>query len=353
MPKERRSRSLSFERRSRASPFPSTSSSRIQTDSVESAKDIKEWEEVRCPVCMEQPHNAVLLLCSSHDNGCRPFMCDTSYRHSNCLDQYRKAFSGSKSLQDNGDAQQPAKLSCPLCRGLVTSWTVIEPARKYMNAKTRSCSMESCAFSGVYGELRKHARKEHPSVRPSEADPDRQQDWRRMERQRDLGDLLSMFRSSVTREEDGFYINEDDEEANGSVFIFPSVTMLLVVHVRQAGGSDTGHSSLPQSSRPRTSLQDSSRGQRGSRVILWGETLSNSTSVGRTSHGNGAIGDGGSDETDAASRQNQERQNLVFRSQKYEIDGTTTTASETYPLEGTSSMTQWKWQGGSSPCSIM
>ncbi|RRT41311.1 hypothetical protein B296_00029846 [Ensete ventricosum] len=308
MPKERRSRSLSFERRSRASPFPSTSSSRIQTDSVESANDIKEWEEVRCPVCMEHPHNAVLLLCSSHDNGCRPFMCDTSYRHSNCLDQYRKAFSGSKSLLDNGDAQQPAKLSCPLCRGLVSSWIVIEPARKYMNAKTRSCSMESCAFNGVYGELRKHARKEHPSVRPSEADPDRQQDWRRMERQRDLGDLLSMFHSSVTREEDGFYINEDDEEASGSIFIFPSVTMLLVVHVRQAGSSDTGRLSLPQSSRPRTSLQDSSRVQRGSRVILWGETLSNSTSVGRTSHGNGATGDGGSDETDAASQQNQERQ---------------------------------------------
>ncbi|CAL9092476.1 unnamed protein product, partial [Musa textilis] len=279
MPKQRRSWSQSFDRRSRAAPFPSGSSSRNQPESAESAKDIKEWEEVRCPVCMEHPHNAVLLLCSSHDKGCRPFMCDTSYRHSNCLDQYRKAFSGSKPPQDNGDTQQPNKLSCPLCRGSVTGWTVVEPARRYMNAKTRSCSTESCAFIGIYGELRKHARKEHPTVRPSEADPERQQDWRRMERQRDLGDLFSMFRSAVTREEDEVNISEDDEETNGSMFIFPSVTMFLVVHVHREGGNDTGRSSLPRSFIS-SSLRGSSRGRRRSGVVPWGESLSNSTSTG-------------------------------------------------------------------------
>lgn len=295
---------MSFDGRARASPFPSSSTSRIPPESAESAKEFKEWEEVRCPVCMEHPHNAVLLLCSSHDKGCRPFMCDTSYRHSNCLDQYRKVFSGAKLPHDDGEVQQAAKLSCPLCRGPVTGWTVIEPARRYMNAKIRSCSMESCAFSGIYGELRKHARKEHPSARPSEADPERQQDWRRMERQRDLGDLFSMFRSSVTGE-DGISINEDDDEPSGSMFVFPSITMFLVVHVRRTGGNDAGRSSLPRSLSSRSSLRSSSRGRRESRVILWGETLSNSISTDRTNQDedneNETDGNGGADELESAS----------------------------------------------------
>ncbi|WOK98637.1 hypothetical protein Cni_G07349 [Canna indica] len=312
MPKEeRRSRSLSFERRSRASPFPSSSTSRKTPDAAEFPQDIKEWEEVRCPVCMEHPHNAVLLLCSSHDKGCRPFMCDTSYRHSNCLDQYRKAFSGSKSPQDNGEPQQPTKFSCPLCRGLVTGWTVIEPARRYMNAKTRSCSMESCAFSGVYGDLRKHARKEHPSARPSEADPEREQDWRRMERQRDLGDLFSMFRSAVTGEEDGINVDEDEEDANDSMFVFPAITMLLIVHVRRAEGNDTGRT-LPRTFGTRSSSRGSSRGRRGSSMILWGESLSNSTSTERFNHngtanGDGTNEDGGTDDLDTDPQDNQSR----------------------------------------------
>ncbi|KQJ81534.1 uncharacterized protein LOC100843732 [Brachypodium distachyon] len=50
----------------------------------------KEWDDARCPICMDHPHNAVLLLCSSHDKGCRSYICDTSYRHSNCLDRFKK-----------------------------------------------------------------------------------------------------------------------------------------------------------------------------------------------------------------------------------------------------------------------
>jgi hypothetical protein len=50
----------------------------------------KEWDDARCPICMDHPHNAVLFLCSCHDKGCRSYICDTSYRHSNCLDRYRK-----------------------------------------------------------------------------------------------------------------------------------------------------------------------------------------------------------------------------------------------------------------------
>ncbi|PNX87734.1 hypothetical protein L195_g043828 [Trifolium pratense] len=39
-----------------------------------------------------RPHNTVLLKYSSHDKGCRPYMCNTSYQHSNCLDQFCKSF---------------------------------------------------------------------------------------------------------------------------------------------------------------------------------------------------------------------------------------------------------------------
>jgi len=45
--------------------------------------------------------------------------------------------------------------------------------------------------------LRRHARIEHPQVCPSEADPERQQNWRQLERQREIGDMLSIIRSSL------------------------------------------------------------------------------------------------------------------------------------------------------------
>ncbi|XP_073114902.1 uncharacterized protein [Elaeis guineensis] len=328
MPKERRTRSASFERRSRGSPFPCSSSSdhkhssssssvscRPSESGVPAAKDIKEWEEVRCPVCMEYPHNAVLLLCSSREKGCRPFMCDTSYRHSNCLDQYRKAFSESQPSHQDAAGQQPTKLLCPLCRGLVTGWTVVEPARHYLNAKIRSCSMESCGFSGVYGELRKHARKEHPSVRPSEVDPERQRDWRRLEQQRDLGDLFSMFRSPISGEEDGIGIVGDDEELSSGIIPFPSITVFLIVQVTRAGGMGSSRSSLRSS---RSSLRGSSRSRRGRGMILWGETFSEQESSGRPM-GNGIddVDDDGNDsraeDVSVASGQGQGRRRRHLR----------------------------------------
>ncbi|XP_077212063.1 uncharacterized protein LOC143847206 isoform X2 [Tasmannia lanceolata] len=249
MPRERIGRSMSRDK-PRASPYPCSSSHGKRSSSKnpsESAENIKEWEEARCPVCIEHPHNAVLLHCSSHDKGCRPYICDTSYRHSNCLDQFRKAFSESPSAptphesssylssnvthtrspgqnivmhqEDEGHNLQPVpcegeekpKLSCPLCRGEIKGWIVVDPARQFLNAKTRSCSHESCAFSGTYAELRKHARVEHPSARPSEVDQKRQREWRRLERQRDLGDLLSTIQSAFGEEEESsspFHVDE-------------------------------------------------------------------------------------------------------------------------------------------------
>ncbi|KAK6236239.1 hypothetical protein SCA6_011576 [Theobroma cacao] len=256
MPKERRDRSVSFDRY-RRSPFScSTSCSRRCSPKLpsETEENLKEWEEARCPVCMEHPHNAILLICSSHEKGCHPYMCDTSYRHSNCFDQFRKSFADSSATTPQDTQQEGAqlattnlspapvatatsdstvtdlqeerseevsarseegpstpstvscenqvlaKLVCPLCRGEIKDWVVVEPARHFMNAKSRSCSSETCNFTGAYKDLRKHARLEHPSVRPTEADPERQRNWRRLERQRDLGDLLSTLQSSFGEE---------------------------------------------------------------------------------------------------------------------------------------------------------
>ncbi|KAK8937336.1 hypothetical protein KSP39_PZI012010 [Platanthera zijinensis] len=274
MPKERRSRSVSFDR---ASPLPSRSSNRRRNSPLPSssrnpprsprpaANDVKEWDETRCPVCMDHPHNAVLLHCTSHEKGCRPFMCDTSYRHSNCLDQYRKALD--VSMDETPEASKP-RLSCPLCRGIVSGWKVVEAARKHMNAKARSCSTESCGFMGAYSEIRKHARTEHPLIRPSETDPDRQRDWRRLEQQRDLGDLFSTMQSVLGGEDDGLTFLADGGEF-GSLIPLPSITLFLVLRFRGPGGlgSSTGWSSARRGS------SRSSRSRRGRGRVLWGESI--------------------------------------------------------------------------------
>ncbi|XP_073144699.1 uncharacterized protein [Henckelia pumila] len=137
MPKDRRA---SFDR-ARVSPY---SRSLKDTGCKDGGSlsplvgDEREWEEARCPICMEHPHNAVLLLCSSQEKG----------------------------------------------------WAVKEPARRFMNSKTRCCSLETCNFGGNYSELRKHARLEHPSDRPSETSAIRQSNWTTLERELDINDAL-------------------------------------------------------------------------------------------------------------------------------------------------------------------
>ena len=250
MPKDRSSRVSSYEnRRSRASPYfssPSHGRSGCSRRSEESsaaaaaaaAKQAAEWEEVRCPVCMDHPHNAVLLVCSSHEKGCRPFMCDTSSRHSNCYDQYRKASKDSSkdSAAECSECQQQVQLSCPLCRGPVSDCIKDYDARRYMNSKVRSCTTESCEFRGAYQELRKHARVEHPAARPMEVDPERQRDWRRMEQQRDIGDLLSMLRSgfSSSIEDDSSGVGATEGEEDIAERTPASITMVFIM---PSGGS--------------------------------------------------------------------------------------------------------------------
>ena len=180
------------------------------------ALDKKELEDVTCSVCMEYPHNAVLLLCSSHDKGCRPYMCGTSFRHSNCLDQYKKAYtkvisshngqpvqgsiSNPGAPQDSNsplEKNEVTELACPLCRGQVKGWTVVEPVRDYLNAKKRSCMQDNCSFVGNYKELRKHVRAEHPSARPRVVDPAHEQKWRWLEWEREREDVISTVTSTM------------------------------------------------------------------------------------------------------------------------------------------------------------
>ncbi|GLU22126.1 hypothetical protein SLE2022_382220 [Rubroshorea leprosula] len=235
MPKDRRVSSLSFDR-SRVSPYPCSSRNAKQFTTESPSKavyEFKEWEEAKCAICMEHPHNAVLLHCSSFEKGCQPYMCNTSYRHSNCLDQFCKSSVSSPSTvrlreipplrmtnashnvreplpQDEqggagGSSSQP-NLVCPLCRGEVYGWSVVEPARRFMNSKARSCSCENCDFGGTYSELRKHARAMHPLVHPSEVDPARQRDWTRLEQERDYEDMRSSIQSAFGEDINMFWL---------------------------------------------------------------------------------------------------------------------------------------------------
>lgn len=265
--------------------------------------DNKDWEDVTCSVCMEYPHNAVLLLCSSHDNGCRPYMCGTSFRHSNCLDQYKKAYTkvvstnhgqslhGSADnpivIQDSSSAvenTEVTELACPLCRGQVKGWTVVDPAREYLNAKKRSCIHDDCSFIGNYKELRKHVRAEHPSARPREVDPAVEQKWRRLERERERNDVIStitstmpgaMFFGDYVIEGNNYYGFISDEEGgtdagagerNGGFemgFDSNLVNVFLLLHAFGSSGGDELNRRLPQPAMPlRQTTNDSAGGIR-------------------------------------------------------------------------------------------
>uniref|UniRef100_A0A0D9W1Y6 Uncharacterized protein n=1 Tax=Leersia perrieri TaxID=77586 RepID=A0A0D9W1Y6_9ORYZ len=314
----------------------------------------KEWDDALCPICMDHPHNAVLLLCSSHDKGCRSYICDTSYRHSNCLDRFKKmkvdhndgssqpssslpsrdisrqnvsqrsrfdltgeiprlltGISESREIFNHQDAiqrsaaipgqqgehnynQDPAltlearegegsslvesseatrlnQLACPLCRGDVKGWKIIKEAREYLDEKSRACSWETCAFSGNYRELRRHARRVHPTTRPADVDPSRRRAWHRLEHQREYGDILSAIRSAMPGAVVfGDYVVEGDDmfspDREGSMPNEPSGSLLTTFFLFHM------ISSSPMRSGDET--RSSSRGlRRQRRRYLWGENL--------------------------------------------------------------------------------
>ncbi|GFP93869.1 hypothetical protein PHJA_001531200 [Phtheirospermum japonicum] len=180
-------------RQCRPTPYPLPSCGDMQQKHC-SKTFKKDWVDATCSVCMECPHNAVLLLCSSYEKGCRPYMCGTSFRYSNCLDQYKKAYTKPESPQT---LPPHPDLVCPLCRGQVKGWTVVEPARAHLNTTRRSCMQDDCSFVGTFKELRKHVKVEHPCAKPREVDPMLEQKWRRLEREQEREDVMSTIRSST------------------------------------------------------------------------------------------------------------------------------------------------------------
>ncbi|PON46768.1 Zinc finger, RING/FYVE/PHD-type [Trema orientale] len=294
MAKGSRGRHRIASRQYRSAPYPLRFDQEIMEDlrpkKCSQLLEKKDWEDVTCSVCMEYPHNAVLLLCSSHDKGCRPYMCGTSCRYSNCLDQYKKAYTkvissnhgqslhGSVDnpivIQDSSsgiEKREVTELACPLCRGQVKGWTVVEPAREYLNAKKRSCMQDNCSFLGNYKELRRHVRAEHPSARPREVDPALEQKWRRLERERERNDVISTITSTMpgamffgdyviegnnygfdSDEEGGFDAAGATERNGGFEMGFDSnlVNVFLLLHAFGPSGGDEFNRRMPQPRMP-------------------------------------------------------------------------------------------------------
>ncbi|CAH8364136.1 unnamed protein product [Eruca vesicaria subsp. sativa] len=162
-----------------------------QKKSSKKAVKGKAWKGVTCPVCLEIPHHSVVLLCSSYHKGCRPYMCATGNRFSNCLEQYKKAYA------KDAKSGKPAELLCPLCRGQVKGWTVVKDARKYLNSKKRACMKDECLFSGSYRQLKKHVKEVHPRAKPRAIDPVMEEKWKKFEVERERSDVISTVMSST------------------------------------------------------------------------------------------------------------------------------------------------------------
>jgi len=308
----------------------------------------KEWDDALCPICMDHPHNAVLLLCSSHDKGCRSYICDTSYRHSNCLDRFKKmkVNDGESSSHPNSsmpggtrnqnavqrsrfdltresprlliDISEPNEASnhqdaiageqeennynegpdmtleaqevnsgplesnevsssnqllCPLCRGTVNGWKIIKEARKYLDEKPRACSREACTFSGNYREIRRHARRVHPTTRPADVDPSRRRLWHHLEHQREYGDIVSAIRSAMPGAvvlgdyaiEGGEMFSHDRETSGPSEPSGSLLTTFFLFHFHMLSNSPIRSGDEPRGA---------SRGlRRQRRRYLWGENL--------------------------------------------------------------------------------
>ncbi|KAI6681090.1 hypothetical protein NL676_034971 [Syzygium grande] len=132
----------------------------------------------------------------------------SDHLHSNCLDRFRSAYgvrSSSSPETSSTSKTEPVELdngcrpTCPLCRGEVTGWGVIDEARVILNDKKRCCDEIRCLFSGTYSELQKHAQVEHPHARPSKIDPARQLDWENFQQSSEIIDVLSTIHSEVPR----------------------------------------------------------------------------------------------------------------------------------------------------------
>ncbi|KAJ4884801.1 hypothetical protein Rs2_34894 [Raphanus sativus] len=183
MPKERRVLSVPSNR-TRVSPYPLRSSRTKKEKEPElpiQTEGPSQWEDVRCVICQEPPHNAVLLRCSSSSTGCRAYMCDTSARHSNCFKQYRVK-NRNRLTKD---------FNCPYCRGEVYETMKVSGAVRYLNAKPRCCAFEGCVFSGSYSQLKSHLRAAHPGFTGPVVDQRRHREWEQMQRASEYTEVMT------------------------------------------------------------------------------------------------------------------------------------------------------------------
>ncbi|XP_051137107.1 uncharacterized protein LOC127255563 [Andrographis paniculata] len=205
----------------------------MEDNSKQSITEVEEiqlytnWEDISCPICLNFPHNAVLLQCSSFEKGCRSFVCDTDHLLSNCLDRFKQANQVSSGSQSPSSAENlqfldpgsDSKPQCPLCRGEVTGWIVVEKARMHLDKKIRCCEEEKCAFTGTFLELQTHALAEHPHSCPSRIDPARQLDWDNFQQSSQIIDVLSTIHSEVPRGVVlGDYVIEYGDDNSGDEF---------------------------------------------------------------------------------------------------------------------------------------
>ncbi|XP_074591244.1 uncharacterized protein LOC141847160 [Curcuma longa] len=202
--------------------------SKISTNlSLDGVQFDTDFENIACPICLDTPHNAVLLKCSSYDKGCRAFMCDTDNSLSNCLDRYKLANGFSATTKANSISSEASSqnfqvipldidgLTCPFCRGDVTGFSVVDNVRAYLNMKKRCCEEKHCGYVSNYLELQQHAKQEHPNSRPSEVDPERQRDWESFQRSLETTDIMSAIRSEVYRMVFGdYYFDYEDESGD-------------------------------------------------------------------------------------------------------------------------------------------
>ncbi|GAB2223402.1 hypothetical protein Droror1_Dr00017543 [Drosera rotundifolia] len=184
----------------------------LETAAVDDVRLATSWEDISCSICLDYPHNSVLLQCSSFEKGCRPFVCNTSHLHSNCLERFKIAYGSPLCLNspstseigftedtEQGTSARNCKPTCPLCRGEVSGWVINEKARLYFDMKKRCCEMEQCKFVGAYLELQRHAQLEHPNSRPSRIDPAKQLDWENFQQSSEIIDVLSTIHSETPR----------------------------------------------------------------------------------------------------------------------------------------------------------
>ncbi|RCV33845.1 hypothetical protein SETIT_7G115700v2 [Setaria italica] len=115
------------------------------------------------------------------------------------FDLFKNAYSRDKPACDVLTAVAPTNqkpkamlLACPICRGEVKGWTVVKPARRFLNRKRRTCMHEDCSFVGTYKRLKKHVKSRHRSSKPREVDPVRLAEWEEFENEKERQDAISI-----------------------------------------------------------------------------------------------------------------------------------------------------------------